>query len=86
MLHKEYYRKSSVGKRSLWSWVPRVLTPRQTDWRQTSSRKVTLTLTLALTLTRSVQLSGESQTVNRRPGGWCEIAASLEPSQFRVGN
>jgi hypothetical protein len=48
MLHKGYYRKSSVEKR-LWSWVSRGLTPRLNDWRETTSRKVTITLTLTLT-------------------------------------
>jgi hypothetical protein len=33
---------------SLWSWVSRGLTPRQTDWQETASHKVTLTLTLTL--------------------------------------
>jgi hypothetical protein len=45
MLHKDYYRKGSVAKKNLWSWVSRGLTPRQTDWRSTTSRKVTLTFT-----------------------------------------
>jgi hypothetical protein len=28
MLYKDYYRKSSVEKENLWSWVSRGLTPR----------------------------------------------------------
>jgi hypothetical protein len=46
MLHNDYYRKGSVEKENLWSWFSRGLALRQTDWRQTASRKVTLTLTL----------------------------------------
>jgi hypothetical protein len=32
MLHKDYYSKSSVGKKNLWSCVSRDLKPRRTDW------------------------------------------------------
>jgi hypothetical protein len=32
ILHKDYYRRSSVEKENLWSWVSRGLTPRRTDW------------------------------------------------------
>jgi hypothetical protein len=32
------------SKKNCWSWVSRVLSPRRTDWWQTVSRKVTLTL------------------------------------------
>jgi hypothetical protein len=28
MLHKAYYRKGSVEKKNLWSWVSKGLTPR----------------------------------------------------------
>jgi hypothetical protein len=48
MLHKDYYCKGSVAKKNLWSWCSKGLTPRQTDWRQTASRKVTLTLSSQL--------------------------------------
>jgi hypothetical protein len=43
MLRKGYDCKCSVGK-SYWSWVSRGLSPKRTDWRQTASRKVTMTL------------------------------------------
>jgi hypothetical protein len=33
-------------KKNLWWWVSWGLTPRRTDWRQTASREVTVTLTL----------------------------------------
>jgi hypothetical protein len=45
VLHKDYNRKFSVWKKKC-SWVSRGLSPRRTVWRQTASRKVTLTLTL----------------------------------------
>jgi hypothetical protein len=33
MLHKDYCRKCSVGKKNLWSWASRALVPIRTDWR-----------------------------------------------------
>jgi ABC-type nitrate/sulfonate/bicarbonate transport system ATPase subunit len=45
-------------------------TPRLTDWL-TVNRNVTLTLTFE-------QESVMSQSVKRRAGGWCEMAANLE--------
>jgi hypothetical protein len=42
MIHKDYDLKGSVAK-YLWSWASRGLLPRQTDWQETVSRKVTLT-------------------------------------------
>jgi hypothetical protein len=31
MLHKDYYRRSSVEKKNFWSWVSRGSMPRRTD-------------------------------------------------------
>jgi hypothetical protein len=42
MLHKNYDRKGLVAKKE------QVLAPRRTEWQQTASRKVTLTLTLVI--------------------------------------
>jgi hypothetical protein len=56
MLHKDYYRKSSVGKKFL-DVGHTSLAPRRTDWRQTVSRKVILTLILTSTLILNSQLS-----------------------------
>jgi hypothetical protein len=46
MLHNDYYLKDLVEK-NLWLWVWKDLTPRQTDWWQIASRKVTSTLNKA---------------------------------------
>jgi hypothetical protein len=43
MLHQDYDRKCSVE--TIMLFVSRGLLPRRTDWRETDSRKVTLTLT-----------------------------------------
>jgi hypothetical protein len=46
MLHKDYERKVSVATKKQWlssSWM----TPISTNWRQTTSRKAILTLTLS---------------------------------------
>jgi hypothetical protein len=37
-------QKKNQKRTRLWSWASRGLAPRLTDWRETASRKVTLTL------------------------------------------
>jgi hypothetical protein len=44
MLHKNYEYKCLVAKKKLSLWASRGLAPRWTDWRQTASCNVTLTL------------------------------------------
>jgi hypothetical protein len=42
MLHKDYDRNGSVAGGWNWSWITRSLAPRRTDWRYTTTHKVTL--------------------------------------------
>jgi hypothetical protein len=71
MLHKDYYRKGSVGGKKI--------SGRQSQgaWRQDKligGKRPVVKLTLTLTLTFDYDFY---ERVPRRVGGWCETAASL---------
>jgi hypothetical protein len=75
MLHMEYNRKCSVGKKNYRSSDSRGLSPRRTDWRQTASRKVTLNLPLVCSKKANEFCTGATGDVEWGLGGRTRIMA-----------